>query len=396
MRVFALTLSLGLLTVACGDDEADTTPGTGTATDSAGTSAATEDSPTTADPSGDPGGDPTADPTADPTGTPANCGDGKVDADEECDLGAANSDIGACTSACKNYRCGDGLLYETKEMCDDGNDDPTDNCTGDCQIAKCGDGQLGPGEYCDDGNEVDDDDCTNDCGPVGCGNGVVDGNEDCDDGNKIDSDACLSSCKLAECGDGFIQEGVETCDDGNSNDNDFCTNSCVPGDMGGCADNEQNGDETDVDCGGGCSPCGDGKSCAGNEDCSSGQCSGGTCEPKGGVTLEPVNCAPAMVGVDAAFAGAIMGNCGCHGGGSGGLMFNDAASFKAATVNVKATKADMNRITPGKIDESYILYKLHGQQAKVPGGGGSQMPLSGQQLSDDKLCLMINWVKSIK
>ena len=30
MRVFALTLSLGLLTVACGDDEADTTPGTGT------------------------------------------------------------------------------------------------------------------------------------------------------------------------------------------------------------------------------------------------------------------------------------------------------------------------------------------------------------------------------
>ena len=95
-------------------------------------------------------------------------------------------------------------------------------------------------------------------------------------------------------------------------------------------------------------------------------------------------------------AGAIMGNCGCHGGGSGGLMFNDAASFKAATVNVKATKADMNRITPGKIDESYILYKLHGQQAKVPGGGGSQMPLGGQQLSDDKLCLMINWVKSIK
>ena len=70
-----------------------------------------------------------------------------------------------------------------------------------------------------------------------------------------------------------------------------------------------------------------------------------------------------------------------HGGGSGGLMFNDAASFKAATVNVKATKADMNRITPGNIDASYILYKLHGQQGKVPGGGGGQMPLGGNQLS---------------
>jgi hypothetical protein len=41
------------------------------------------------------------------------------------------------------------------------------------------------------------------------------------------------------------------------------------------------------------------------------------CGGGGGVTLMPVDCAPAMVGVDAAFAGAIMGNCGCHGGGGG-------------------------------------------------------------------------------
>jgi cysteine-rich repeat protein len=386
MRVFALTLSLGLI-VACGDDEADTAPGTtGSATDA--TSAATDET-TSGDPSGDSSGD--------PTGSPANCGDGKVDPDEECDAGAANSDIGACTTACKNAKCGDGLLYETEEECDDANVDSSDICVPGCKLAECGDGFLGPGESCDDGNDMDNDDCSNSCGPVGCGNGTVDGSEDCDDGNKIDSDACLSSCQAAKCGDGFIQIDVEQCDDGNAVDDDFCSNSCTLGGMGpGCADGQKNGDETDIDCGGACSPCGDGKSCAGNEDCASGQCSGGVCEPKGGVTLEPVNCAPAMVGVDAAFKGAIMGNCGCHGGGSGGLMFNDAASFKAATVNVKATKAGMNRITPGKIDESYILYKLHGQQAKVPMGGGSQMPLGGMQLADDQLCLMINWVKSIK
>jgi len=56
----------------------------------------------------------------------------------------------------------------------------------------------------------------------------------------------------------------------------------------------------------------------------------------------------------------------------------------------------MKRITPGDVDASYVLYKLHGQQDKVPGGGGSLMPQGGPKLSDDKLCLMINWVKSIK
>ena len=50
------------------------------------------------------------------------------------------------------------------------------------------------------------------------------------------------------------------------------------------------------------------------------------CGGGGGVTLMPVDCAPAMVGVDAAFAGAIMGNCGCHGGGAGGQKLLAAAA----------------------------------------------------------------------
>lgn len=233
-----------------------------------------------------------------------------------------------------------------------------------CAVANdCSDGTCSSGTCVEasghdgvrNGDETDID-CGGQTTP-GCAPGKA-----CNDGPQCDSDVCI----LHKC-------QAPTHDDGTTN-----------------------GDETDIDCGGSCGPCGDGQSCNGNDDCQSGACGGGVCEPKGGPTLQPGNCAAAMVGVDAAFAGAIMGNCGCHGGGSGGLTFSDAASFKAATVNIKASKADMNRITPGNIDESYLLYKVHGQQGNAPGGGGGQMPLNGMKLADDKLCLLINWVKSIK
>lgn len=46
-----------------------------------------------------------------------------------------------------------------------------------------------------------------------------------------------------------------------------------------CADGILNGDETDVDCGGStCAACGDGSSCSAGSDCTSGVCSGGTCQ----------------------------------------------------------------------------------------------------------------------
>ncbi len=46
-----------------------------------------------------------------------------------------------------------------------------------------------------------------------------------------------------------------------------------------CADGVQNGDETDVDCGGSCGDqCGEGQGCIANEDCQSLSCSGGECQ----------------------------------------------------------------------------------------------------------------------
>ena len=397
MRLSLLSLSLlSSMAIACGDD-GDATGDPATSGDTPGTASA---GTTTGDPeptstTGDPSGDPSGDPTSDPTEAPPNCGDGKLDADEACDAGAANSNTGDCTSICTKANCGDGWVHTGKEECDDAN---IDACSVGCKFQKCGDGQLGAGEGCDDGNDIDDDECSNICAPGTCGNGQFEIGEECDDGNDVNTDKCLNTCQSARCGDLVVWAGTEDCDDGNANNDDGCTDQCTMGGVGpNCSDGMKNGDETDVDCGGSCNGCGDGKSCGAPADCTSGTCTAGVCEPGGNnVALAPVNCAPAMVGLDAAFGGAVMGNCGCHGGGSGGLTFSDAASFKAATVNVKASNADMNRITPGDIDASYILYKLHGQQAKVPGGGGSQMPKGGAQLSDDKLCLMINWVKSIK
>lgn len=45
-----------------------------------------------------------------------------------------------------------------------------------------------------------------------------------------------------------------------------------------CADLAQNGDETDVDCGGSCSPCADGLHCAIGADCISGSCTATVCD----------------------------------------------------------------------------------------------------------------------
>ena len=65
----------------------------------------------------------------------------------------------------------------------------------------CGNGIVEAGEQCDDGNTNDHDACGNDCTlcpstPPGCGNGVVEPGEECDDGNTNDSDGCSNTCHI--------------------------------------------------------------------------------------------------------------------------------------------------------------------------------------------------------
>ena len=202
----------------------------------------------------------------------AICGDGILQPPEQCDDGN-DLDSDLCSNTCAPATCGDGLL-QTGEACDDGNKIDTDTCTATCELAVCGDGFVQPGEACDDGNNTDDDDCTDTCALASCGDGALQPGEACDDGNKIDTDACLSTCLIAACGDGVVQAGVEHCDDGNQSNSDKCTVACK---LPTCDDALKSGDESDIDCGGGCPDCNKGKSCALDTDCVTGACVQGAC-----------------------------------------------------------------------------------------------------------------------
>ena len=148
------------------------------------------------------------------------------------------------------------------------------------------------------------------CGSCGhkCPSGKVCHSGHCKPGAECQSagdcpQAGAGSCQQAVCDNGacgFASDDSNLPIDGNQCTQDLCTGG-VPSNppelvstscnqTGGthcdgagncvaatCIDGLENGDETDVDCGGSCSPCANGKSCLGNSDCASGLCSGGTC-----------------------------------------------------------------------------------------------------------------------
>lgn len=130
--------------------------------------------------------------------------------------------------------CGNGIL-EAGEQCDDGNTDNCDDCVS-CKFAKCGDGYVQAGvEECDDGNTITEacaygqtscTVCDSSCNLVAgvmnyCGDGVKDLVEQCDDGNTVNGDGCENDCTLPRCGNGVVDQG-EQCDDGNTVSSDGC------------------------------------------------------------------------------------------------------------------------------------------------------------------------------
>jgi hypothetical protein len=66
-----------------------------------------------------------------------------------------------------------------------------------------------------------------------------------------------------------------------------------------CINGVKDGTETDVDCGGPCPPCANGKTCAGNGDCLNGNCTGGVCVQASCLTI-PVGSKPVGVASDGA------------------------------------------------------------------------------------------------
>ena len=102
-------------------------------------------------------------------------------------------------------------------------------------ISICGDGVVNAGEQCDDGNQVNGDGCSATCtveAPTSiCGDGVVNAGEQCDDGNQVNGDGCSATCiievlRATVCGNGDVT-APEQCDDGNLVNGDGCDDTCT-------------------------------------------------------------------------------------------------------------------------------------------------------------------------
>ena len=169
-------------------------------------------------------------------GRTPRCGDNILTSSEDCDDGNVLNGDG-CSSTCQRESgvCGNGIL-NTGEECDDANRLNGDGCSTACKTEpgttpRCDDNIVTVGEDCDDGNAVDGDGCSSTCQnePGVCGNGTLNAGEECEDGNLISNDGCNAACRLEGnptfCGDAIITAG-EDCDDGNVQDGDSCSRTC--------------------------------------------------------------------------------------------------------------------------------------------------------------------------
>jgi uncharacterized repeat protein (TIGR01451 family) len=172
------------------------------------------------------------------------CGDGVLDAGEECDDGINNGEVCVpeyedscqyCDNTCEPVVlegpfCGDGVKDIPYEECDglDGVG-PNQVCSQECElidIPYCGDGNVDYGEECDDGNNVNGDGCSSEC--------LIEYCNYCGDGYCLEDETCetcpqdCGECppEPPECGNGVIEEG-EQCDDGNNISGDGCSSICL-------------------------------------------------------------------------------------------------------------------------------------------------------------------------
>ncbi len=161
---------------------------------------------------------------------------------------------------------------------------------GDCKQNQCNGSGGVASVNLDADVPVDGQECTGDVCTLGVpSNPPAAVNTPCTQGGGTVCDGS-GACVTPGCGDG-VKNGTETdVDCGGSCadcvDGKVCliAGDCVSGVCTGnvcqaatCSDGVKNGTESDVDCGGSCPACANGKVCGGNGDCSSAICNGGTC-----------------------------------------------------------------------------------------------------------------------
>jgi len=163
------------------------------------------------------------------------CGNGILELGEECDPPASQGGEATCNDDCATSVCGDGELGAGEDCDPPASQGGTVTCNDDCSTSVCGDGVLGAGEECDPpaslgGDPSCDDNCFEDGSGPGegvCGDSVIDSGEECDPPASQGGDAdCSDDCSIAVCGDFQIGAGEE-CDPPASQGGDAnCTDTC--------------------------------------------------------------------------------------------------------------------------------------------------------------------------
>ena len=271
--------------------------------------------------------------TDDPTST---CTDGMKDGAEtglDCGGGCKGCPHGERCNAntdCGSLLCDRGRCVPT---CRDGVQNGTEtavDCGGECGLCN--------GQVCTTSAECSSQTCTGGIcvvAPPTCVDFTRNGTEtdiDCGGGSCpqcINGQGCGTNndCVSANCSGGLCQPAAPTCMDGiqNGNESDIdCGGPCTPCADGKCHDNSdcasnacelgrckascidgvRNGTETDVDCGGNCNACADGQHCSVDTDCSI-VCVSGICASKLCVPID--NGVTALFHGDDDFADAITG-----------------------------------------------------------------------------------------
>jgi hypothetical protein len=85
-------------------------------------------------------------------------------------------------------------------------------------------------------------------------------------------------------------------------------------------------------------------------------------------------------------------NCtACHMASDEPETFSLAPSSAYAELQKQSFESGLARVQPGKPEQSYLVHKLRGTQAKV-GGKGEQMPLGGAPLPAEAVAKITDWI----